>query len=243
VLYALPQPVIFPDTMACFLNFNVQGTQAYNGGVWTASDTAVHFSNPNILNPSISVSTGGTYTVTFTDNACGTSVSADIYYPDYVYTDVLDTVICQGATYTIYAYQLPQNQQYVWSTGETGTQINVSSPGDYVVTVSNECYSYSATATIGSKVCDILAPNIIMPGTTMGNEAFFVEYEGLKTFKCTILNRWGNKIFEYDNPAEKWDGTFDGKRVEDGVYFYYIDAELESGEPLSKQGFFHVINK
>jgi hypothetical protein len=31
--------------------------------------------------------------------------------------------------------------------------------------------------------------------------------------------------------------------VEDGVYFYYIDAELESGEALSKQGFFHVVNK
>jgi subtilisin-like proprotein convertase family protein len=243
VLYALPQPEIFPDTMACFYNFNVQGTQAYDGGVWTASDTAVHFTDPNALNPSIWTYTPGTYTVTFTDNACGTSVSADIYYPAYVYTEMADTVICQNMIYTINTLQLPQNQNYLWSTGETTPTISIQSPGVYGLTVSNECHTYTTDVTIGSKLCDILAPNIIMPGTSLGNEAFFVQYEGLKTFKCTILNRWGNKIFEYDNPAEKWDGTFDGKRVEDGVYFYYIDAELESGEALSKQGFFHVVNK
>jgi hypothetical protein len=52
------------------------------------------------------------------------------------------------------------------------------------------------------------------------------------------LNRWGNVIFEYTNPAEKWYGTTaDGTVVEEGTYFYRIDATLDGGIELQKHGF------
>jgi len=71
-----------------------------------------------------------------------------------------------------------------------------------------------------------------------GNDAFFVNYEGIATFKCTILNRWGNVIFEYSNPAEKWFGkTAAGDTVEEGTYFYRIDATLDGGIEIQKHGF------
>ena len=62
------------------------------------------------------------------------------------------------------------------------------------------------TATIGNKVCDIAVPNIITLSSLNGNNIFFIEYEGVKTFECTILNRWGNLIYEYTDPAGGWDG-------------------------------------
>lgn len=242
ILYTLPQPTIFPDTLACYQNFNVQGTTAYNGGVWSAVDTCIHF-NPsaNVLNPSIWTTVPGTYTVTFTDNACGTVLTAEIYYPPTVYTQVLDTVICVGSSYIINALQSTDIQNYTWSTGESGPSIAVASPGSYIVTVSNECYSYSDTATIGTKVCDIQVPNIITLSSLTGNNIFFVEYEGVSEFECTIVNRWGNTIYEYNDPAGAWDGrTKSGDFVEDGTYFYIIKAKLESGEELTKQGFVQV---
>lgn len=240
-LYTLPQPTIFPDTMACFQNFNVQGTTAYAGGVWSATDTTVHFSDPNILNPSISVTVPGTYTVTFTDNACGTAVSATIYYPGGVYTQVLDTTVCEGQSYIIWAMEDPDILNYVWSSGETGQSITVANPGNYIVVGTNECYSTTDTATIEMILCDIEVPNIINLSSVNGNNIFFVEHQGVKEFECTIVNRWGNTIYEYNDPQGSWDGrTEDGNFVEDGTYFYTIKAVLNSGDQLNKQGFIQV---
>jgi hypothetical protein len=45
-------------------------------------------------------------------------------------------------------------------------------------------------------------------------------------------------IFEYTNPAEKWYGkTAAGDIVEEGTYFYRIDATLDGGIELQKHGF------
>jgi gliding motility-associated-like protein len=243
ILFTIPQPTIFEDTVACFYTYDVSGTTAFSGGVWSASDTAVHFSSLTDPNPTITASVAGTYTVTFTDNSCGTAVSANIFFPPFVYTQTLDTVICIGSTYTINASQQPGITSYVWNTGDTGPAITITEPGEYIVTASNICHQHVDTATITSKVCDIEAPNVILLSSTNGNNAFYVNYEGVKEFDCTILNRWGNVIHEYSDPAGKWDGTVNGVKVEDGTYFYIIKATMESGEELEKHGFFHVYNK
>jgi flagellar hook assembly protein FlgD len=63
----------------------------------------------------------------------------------------------------------------------------------------------------------------------------------VKSFECTIVNRWGNVIKKYNNPSLPWDGkTEDGKFVEEGVYFYIIKAVLDSGEEVERQGFVQV---
>jgi hypothetical protein len=109
------------------------------------------------------------------------------------------------------------------------------------VTASNACHSYIDTATIGNKVCDITVPNIISLSSTAGNNLFFVQYDGIEFFTCTILNRWGNEIYEYYDPAGTWDGkTQGGTLVEDGTYFYIIKAQFYGGEEVTKQGFVQV---
>ena len=53
-----------------------------------------------------------------------------------------------------------------------------------------------------------------------------------------ILNRWGNLIFEYDDPAGSWNGkTRNGNPVEEGTYFYKINATFEGGKEVEKHGF------
>jgi len=240
-LFTLPQPTIFPDTTACFYSFNVGGTTAFAGGVWSAADTCVHISDVNAMNPVIYTTVAGTYTVTFTDNACGSSVSSDIFFPPFVYTQVLDTVICQNTEYIIYALPDPGATNYSWSTGQSGSSIVITQPGEYIVTASNVCHSHTDTATIGGKICDILAPNVIVLSSTNGNNLFFVDYEGVAKYNCVIVNRWGNTIYEYDDPAGTWNGMdSNGKLVEEGTYFYRIIATLEGGEELTKQGFVQV---
>lgn len=235
-------PEIFPDTSACNFAYQVQGTYAANGGVWSSADTNIRFlPNANVLNPTITSSIPGTYTVTFTDNICGTSISSDIFFEQWAWTSLNDTLICAGSSTPIVAFAPLQNDDYLWSTGSTETTIYVSSPGVYYLTVSNECNSYTDSAVVGIKTCDINVPNIIVLSSNQGNNEFIINYSGVKEYHITIQNRWGNNIWESTNPADYWKGkTSNGNIVEEGVYFYSIKAVLENNEELEKQGFVHV---
>lgn len=245
VLYTLPQPTIFDDTLACNFTFNVSGTTSFAGGSWSAADTNIRFlPNANVPNPTITSSIPGTFTVTFTDSACGTAVSSQIFFQNWAWTEIFDTILCAGSEYVINASAQPQNLSYLWTPGNaTGTSLTVTQPGIYYVTVENQCNTWTDSAIIGYKLCDIAVPNIIVLSSTQGNNAFHIQYEGVKEFECTILNRWGNVMREYSNPADAWDGKdAGGNIVEEGVYFYIIKATLESGEELEKQGFVQVLH-
>lgn len=240
-LYVNPLPEIFSDTLICDFSFQVTGTTAFDGGVWTASDTSIYFSQFTSNNPIISAAGPGTYTVSFTDNECDVTLSSDITFPSLAYTQVLDTTICAGASVTLYAQQNSTVTDFLWSTGETGPSIVVNAEGDYIVTGSNLCYDHIDTATVDFKICEIEAPNIISLSSMVGNELFFVNAEGVAEFNCVILNRWGNKIYEFNDPAGSWDGkTQNGTLVEEGTYFYIIRATFEGGEEVEKQGFVQV---
>ncbi len=236
-------PSIFDDTLACNYGMFVLNTIAYNGGIWSSADTTIHFSDSSSLNPAIGVNYPGTYTVTFTDNACNISVSSQIIFPPYAWTDVADTVVCIGAEIQLNANVNWTITNYVWNTGETGPSITVSTPGIYTVTGSNICHSTTDSAIFGFKPCFIDPPNVISLSSNVGNDMWFVQQEGVKTFECSIVNRWGNTIYEFDQVTGGWDGrTQGGNLVEEGTYFYIINAILDNEEPLTKQGFIQVFH-
>ncbi len=241
VLYTLPQPTIFPDTLACNYTFYVSGTTAFDGGIWTAADTCIHFSDSSLLNPIITTTVPGTYTVTFTDNSCGTVLTADIFFQDWAYTVVLDTLVCAGTPVVITPFQPEQNLNYSWNVGSTSPVITANSAGDYILTVSNQCNSWSDTATISYKICEIDVPNIINTSSTVGNEAWFIKYDGIESYHVVIVNRWGATVFESTDPSKSWNGkTEGGNVVEEGTYFYTLEAVMQNAEVITKQGFIQV---
>jgi hypothetical protein len=236
-------PSIDLTSPACFYNLFVSGTQSYYPGQWTASDTSVNFNATNVLNPEVWVSNPGTYTLTFTDDVCNQSVSQVVEFPPYAWTEVRDTVICFGSEYQIYANENWSIDNYTWNTGETGPSIFVTQAGDYIVTGSNVCHTVTDTATIGIKFCDIDAPNIISLSSQVGNNFWYVNYEGVSQFECSILNRWGNLIYEFTDPASGWDGrTMNGTVVDEGTYFYIIRATFEGGHEITKHGSIQVVH-
>ena len=245
----LPRPAIFSDTAICHYSYFVGNTTSYAGGQWYALDTAIHFlPNTFVDNPEImTYNMGGVFPVFYVDNACQDTITSSIEFMPYVYTAILDSAICQGSSLWLNPYVIntpplqsgyspPINGQ--WWDGSTEVPRLVSEAGNYIYTAQNSCNTISDTANITYKPCDITAPNIVVLSSQTGNEAFFVNYEGIASFNCTILNRWGNVIFEYTNPAEKWYGkTTSGEIVEEGTYFYRIDATLDGGIELQKHGF------
>jgi len=247
-LLVYDQPAIFTDTLACNLTHQVVGTYAPNGGLWTSTDPAISFSDASIPNPLISTTIAGIYNVTLTDPICQTQLTATIEYPPNLSISTIDTSICIGTNFSLVPifYNVPPVQSTYsnpinleWENGLTDPLRIINAAGVYTATISNECYTRSATSTVTLKPCDIEVPNIINLSSTVGNNLFFVQYNGIAEFNCQIFNRWGNLIYEYSDPAGTWDGkTPDGKPVVEGTYFYKIVGRFDGlEEDFVKHGF------
>ena len=58
----------------------------------------------------------------------------------------------------------------------------------------------------------------------------------LETYQLLIFNRWGEQVFETQATDLQWDGNFNGKPQNSGVYFYRLDMKLVTGEEIKKSG-------
>ena len=60
-------------------------------------------------------------------------------------------------------------------------------------------------------------------------------------FKCAIFDRWGVKMFEFNDPAIGWNGKYGGKYVPSGVYFYVIQARGSDGQEYKLKGHINIL--
>lgn len=254
ILLFVPAGTPTVPAMACDLGTFGLTVDSYQGGTWSIVDNpattwhedtaAVFVFGNNVDEPGLSVSTGGVYTVQYYDAFCDLTTTSDIYFPPYLYTEVADTQLCAGIQFPLDAWQPPYSDvTYAWNTGATSPSITVTQSGEYIVTVSNACHSYSDTAKIDYYVCDIEAPNIISLSSQAGNNLWFVQSDGIADFECIIVNRWGNIIYEFNDVHGTWNGKDKGGNlVSEGVYFYTIKAKIIGGEELTKHGFIQVVH-
>ena len=75
-------------------------------------------------------------------------------------------------------------------------------------------------------------PNAFSPNGDNVNDIYKAKdgYQSIIDFHATIFNRWGQKIYEWSNPAEGWDGTFHGTPVKEGVYYVLVKATGSDGK-------------
>ena len=73
-------------------------------------------------------------------------------------------------------------------------------------------------------------PNAFSPNGDGRNDVYKAkEYQSLVEFHAYIFNRWGQKLYDWSNPAEGWDGTYNDKPVKDGVYYVLVKARGADG--------------
>lgn len=70
----------------------------------------------------------------------------------------------------------------------------------------------------------IYIPNAFTPNGDGINDMFGVKGEGIRNFQLRIYDRWGKVIFESMDPKKQWDGYFEGRPVEQGVYVVQVFA-------------------
>lgn len=134
----------------------------------TASGASSYVWSTGTTGPSITVSATGTYSVTASSN-CGTvtqSVTVSMGTAPAVSISGAD-MICSGASVTLTANS---NAPLVWSTGDTGSSITVSTPGTFSVTATNGCGSSTASSTVVEGVqptVEVAGADILCPGGSM----------------------------------------------------------------------------
>ena len=92
-----------------------------------------------------------------------------------------------------------------------------------------EDVTYTFTVTISAS--KLVFPNAFSPnnGDLINNIFKAKEYQSIVEFHAYIFNRWGQKLYDWTDPAGGWDGTYNGKDVKEGVYFLLCNAKGADG--------------
>ncbi len=93
----------------------------------------------------------------------------------------------------------------------------------------------------------VYIPSGFSPNGDAYNDVFYVQGpERLMVKTLRIYDRWGELVYEIlevpaNNPAFGWDGTFNGKDVNQGTFVYYTEVEFPDGENRILQGAITII--
>ena len=82
-----------------------------------------------------------------------------------------------------------------------------------------------------NEISDTVIPNIFSPNGDGFNDYFTVGLEDLASYSIMVFDRWGNRVYTSVNASISWDGTFNGKDVEQGVYTFIISFRGRDGDP------------
>lgn len=209
-----------PDDIAiCYYVDGVmlQGAELGNDAeyLWSTGETTQN----------IFVSDPGTYSLEGTTNNCtGYDEIEVVSIPQF------------AANYTMYAcegtqaqIEVPYNDasSYSWCNGESEQTIYADEPGDYCFQFIDEmgCLQEGSVELIEiSADADVFIPNAFTPNNDGINDVFVAVGEEVREYELSVWNRWGDLVFQTEDPTQVWDGGYQGgdHYVQDGLYTYRV---------------------
>lgn len=86
-------------------------------------------------------------------------------------------------------------------------------------------------------------PNSFTPNNDGVNDYFIFKGIGVRDFKVTIANRWGEVLTSWTDKDDTkgWDGTYNGEPVPTGMYVYKITLEDVSGKFHKYTGYLNLM--
>ena len=193
--------LILEDTV----NFTVcEGTSVeYNSTILTAdSETAFYFES-----------------VEGCDSIVTVRVNTTQPYPDFLGSD---TTICEE-----YLELISPSENTSWSTGAYGGSLTVKTSGTYSATFTDEddCLN-SDTIVVEFINMDIYVPNAFSPNGDGINDCFqpfFPIGQDYENYRLSVLDRWGELVFQSTDQYACWDGHFRGELLPAGVYIWFME--------------------
>ena len=210
---------------------------------------------PNVPNPIVSPVVTTTYTVVATNQfGCTTSLSFTV---NVTTMSVLaeadpDTVSIANPTTTLNAITSGTGiiTSYAWTPsgtlttpGAAQTQAQPTATTTYTITVTtldgciatnNVTVYYRENACITPYV---FVPKAFTPNFDDKNDYFIARAAGMTALKFIIWNRWGEIVYETDDPSAKgWDGMYKGKVVSPDSFAWYVLLTCGNGDIFENKG-------
>ena len=211
---------------------------------------------------SIEVQNVGVYSVTLT-NVEGCKSVKEFEILEYEKPKVSiegEAEILEGATSILTA--MPDFDLYEWSNAATNQTIAASTTGVYAVTVTDE----NGCTAVDFFVLNVILPNDSLPVDTLPtdtipdppivedlenrlivptafspngdgiNDVFEVQGQNVAEIRCSIYNRWGQKVFEANDLMATWDGRFRGRDLDLGMYVVDVWVRFEDEKEAVSRG-------
>ena len=127
---------------------------------------------------------------------------------------------------------------------EEQTQYTFVESGTFLVTMKtrltdNDMDLDSVTIKVTISESRLEFPNAFSPNNDGINEKYgamgvndpnsSAHWKSIVEFHAYIFNRWGQKLYEWHDPAGYWDGTYKGHDVKEGVYYVLVKARGADG--------------
>lgn len=229
---------------------------------WDLGDgTQINDENPitYTYNPQSSISMfNPTLIIRTDDNGCEETQNIPINLSS-IDADFVDTTgVCPGEITMISSFTNPSN--IVW---DIDGQIieNIENP---TVTLNSDADSIDILLRVTDELgCEIERfrrienpdlsnqivqfPNVFSPNGDSRNPFFNIIYDennsegDLNVTSFKVYNRWGELIYNNDNPAQGWNGFYKGEPAPPDVYAYFIEYTVENCVGKSKKGNVTVI--
>lgn len=203
---------------------------------WSTGETA----------SSISVTEAGNYSVDLTSGSCliTRAVTVGALPAPSVLTHAEPAQIVEGGTSQLGAIGLTT---YLWTPAETLSDPAIANPvASPVITTlytvqgtdENGC---AGTATVEVSVRGDLIINKLFPakfispdnGDGINNYWRIINIQDYPQCSVTIYDDKGIQVYDAKPYNNDWDGTFNGKQLPDGVYYYIIRCDGEENTPKS----------
>lgn len=225
-VYGLPQVSAGSDTLLCEGSSIVLGSSAlaYHTYHW---QPAALLNNPDIAMPTATLAQSQTFVVTVTGIESGCTTSDTVHVARNVRPNLGgDVLSCMGDTLHV-GVSNTLADEIRWSTGASGLELAITESGSYSVEIENGCGVQSDAITVEFDDCECPAyvPNAFTPNNDGRNEVFKPVIGCLfEQYRFTIWNRWGEIVFESNDPAEGWIGNHraGAHYVDAGVYVWRL---------------------
>lgn len=115
------------------------------------------------------------------------------------------------------------------------------------------CFRVKAFENVGefqeswsNELCFTFTPNVFIPTAFSPNgdninEEFFTVNSAIKTYRLQIYNRWGELLFETDDPNGRWNGISRGNKQQMGVYLAVVTFTDFQGKAYEKSATFTLL--
>lgn len=221
-------PITFTSTSTFDSRATVVFAWAFGDAKTSALATAINsYTTAQVFNPQLTVSysgvTGCTSTATKAITISESTTPAITATLTEICPDEKSTLTVAGTF-----------SSFLWNTTATTASIDVTAPGEYSVNTKDATgCGGTATITVATKaVCgpiiaiELKVPLVFSPNGDGKNDRWeILDVENYAECTMNVFDGRGRKIFEktgYPQSPDGWDGTYEGKEVPQGTYYFVL---------------------